>query len=74
MSWLTLYAVVGICVAALAVVVSDRRRAVAPGVSLFAGVVWPILLIALLQLTLWVAAVRTTRASRQRTVHSPTLR
>ena len=61
MSWLTLYAVIGICVATFGVVISDRNGSPELRVSLLAGFVWPLILVAMLQLSLWMAAMRTTR-------------
>lgn len=62
MNMLVVYFVVGLAVAALASVVSDRFRSNAGGAAVVAGLLWPLVVVGLVQVGLWVAAVKVTRA------------
>lgn len=64
MNWYVLYAVVGIAVFAIAVVIADRRGIRAVHLALLAGLLWPVVLLGLLQLALWPGLAKVRRGEQ----------
>lgn len=66
MNMLLVYFVVGLAVAALASVVSDRFHTRAGVTALLAGLLWPLVLIGAVQVALWMAVASAVRAASPR--------
>lgn len=63
MNLLVVYSVVALVVAAIASVVSDRFRSNAGASVLLAGLLWPVVVVGVVQVALWAAVVKAARAT-----------